>query len=262
MNIDLSGKTALITGGSMGLGRAMGLKMAAAGANVVVVARRQEHIDQAVEQINALNAGKAHGISCDVTDPTAIEACYKEAVATFGQVDILVNNAGSSLRGPFLEMTDEQWKGDIELKLFAQIRFSRLAFADMKARKWGRIINVLNTGAKAPPAQGAPTAVTRAAGLALSKILANEGAPHGILVNALMTGLIDSDQHVRKHAADTRNISYEDFKVEMAENAKIPLGRIGRSEEFANVACFLASDAASYVTGVDINIDGGRSPVT
>jgi len=262
MNIDLSGRTALITGGSMGLGRAMSLKMAAAGANVVIVARRQEHIDEAVQQVRAQNAGKAHGISCDVTDPSAIEDCYKEAVATFGQVDILVNNAGSSLRGPFLEMTDEQWKGDIELKLFAQIRFSRLAFADMKDRKWGRIINVLNTGAKAPPAQGAPTAVTRAAGLALSKILANEGAPHGILVNALMTGLIDSDQHVRKHAADTRNITYDDFKVEMAENAKIPLGRIGRSEEFANVACFLASDAASYVTGVDINIDGGRSPIT
>jgi len=113
MNIDLSGRTALITGGSMGLGRAMSLKMAAAGANVVIVARRQEHIDEAVQQVRAQNAGKAHGISCDVTDPSAIEDCYKEAVATFGQVDILVNNAGSSLRGPFLEMTDDQWKGDI-----------------------------------------------------------------------------------------------------------------------------------------------------
>ena len=129
-------------------------------------------------------------------------------------------------------------------------------------RKWGRIINVLNTGAKAPAAEGAPTAVTRAAGLALSKILANEGAPHNILVNAMMTGLIDSDQHVRKHAEDNRGLSYDEFKVEMAEKARIPLGRIGTSEEFANVACFLASDAAAYVTGVDINVDGGRSPVT
>lgn len=261
MQIDLSGRTVLITGGSMGLGRAMGEKMAAAGANVVPVARRQGPIDETVKAITAAG-GKAHDISCDVTDPSAIEAAYKEAVSTFGQVDILVNNAGSSLRGPFLEMTDEQWKGDIELKLFAQIRFSRLAFADMKERRWGRIINVLNTGAKAPPAEGAPTAVTRAAGLALSKILSNEGAPYNVLVNALMTGLIDSDQHVRRHANDDRGISYEDFKVEMAEKAKIPIGRIGESEEFANVACFLASDAASYVTGVDINIDGGRSPVT
>ena len=261
MQIDLTGRTALITGGSMGLGRAMAEKMAGAGANVVCVARRQEPLDETVAAIKAAG-GKAHGISCDVTDPAAIEAAYKEAVATFGQVDILVNNAGSSLRGPFLEMTDEQWKGDLELKLFAQIRFSRLAFADMKERRWGRIINVLNTGAKAPAAQGAPTAVSRAAGLALSKILANEGAPHNILVNALMTGLIDSDQHVRRHAADTRGISYEDFKKEMAEKNKIPLGRVGDAEEFANVACFLASDAASYVTGVDINIDGGRSPVT
>lgn len=261
MQIDLSGRTALITGGSMGLGRAMGLKMAAAGANIVPVARRQEPLDETVKLIREVG-GKAHAIACDVTDPAAIESAYAEAVKAFGQVDILVNNAGSSLRGPFLEMTDEQWKGDLELKLFAQIRFSRLAFRDMKERRWGRIINVLNTGAKTPAAEGAPTAVSRAAGLALSKILANEGAPHNILVNAMMTGLIDSDQHVRKHAADNRGLSYDEFKVEMAEKARIPLGRIGTSEEFANVACFLASDAASYVTGVDINVDGGRSPVT
>lgn len=261
MQIDLSGRTALITGGSMGLGRAMGERMAASGANVVLVARRQGPLDEAKAAIEAAG-GKAHAISCDVCDPAAIEAAYAEAVQAFGQVDILVNNAGSSLRGPFLEMTDEQWKGDLELKLFAQIRFSRLAFADMKTRKWGRIINVLNTGAKAPAAEGAPTAVSRAAGLALSKILANEGAPHNVLVNALMTGLIDSDQHVRRHAKDERGISYDAFKVEMAEKARIPIGRIGTAEEFANVACFLASDAASYVTGVDVNIDGGRSPVT
>lgn len=261
MQIDLSGRTALITGGSMGLGRAMALKMASAGASIVPVARRQGPLDETARLISAAG-GKAHGVACDVTDPAQIEAAYAEAVATFGQVDILVNNAGSSLRGPFLEMTDAQWRGDLELKLFAQIRFSRLAFADMKERKWGRIINVLNTGAKAPPAEGAPTAVSRAAGLALSKILANEGAPHNILVNALMTGLIDSDQHVRRHANDERGISYDDFKREMAAKARIPIGRIGEAEEFANVACFLASDAASYVTGVDINIDGGRSPVT
>lgn len=262
MQIDLSGRTALITGGSMGLGRAMGVKMAAAGANVAAVARRPAQLDEAVALMNAEGGGKAVAIPCDVTDPAQIEAAYAKAVEAFGQVDILVNNAGSSLRGPFLEMTDEQWKGDLELKLFAQIRFSRLAFADMKERKWGRIINVLNTGAKAPQGQGAPTAVSRAAGLALSKILSHEGAPHNVLVNAMMTGLIDSDQHVRRHAADDRGISYEDFKVEMAKNARIPLGRIGEAEEFANVACFLASDAASYVTGVDINVDGGRSPVT
>ena len=261
MQIDLSGRTALITGGSMGLGRAMAMKMAAAGANVVPVARRQDKLDEAVGLIRKAG-GKAHGISCDVTDPAQIQATYAEAVQTFGQVDILVNNAGSSLRGPFLELTDEQWMGDLELKLFAQIRFSRLAFADMKQRRWGRIINVLNTGAKAPAAEGAPTAVSRAAGLTLSKILANEAAPYNVLVNALMTGLIDSDQHVRRHAADNRGLTYEQFKVEMAEKARIPLGRIGNAEEFANVACFLASDAASYVTGVDINIDGGRSPVT
>jgi NAD(P)-dependent dehydrogenase (short-subunit alcohol dehydrogenase family) len=127
----------------------------------------------------------------------------------------------------------------------------------MKARRWGRIINTLNIGAKAPRPRSAPTAITRAAGLALTKVLAGEGAPHNVLVNALLVGFIESDQHLRmaKQAGQT----LEQYAKERAKD--IPLGRTGRAEEFANLACFLVSDAGSYITGTAINVDGGRSPV-
>jgi NAD(P)-dependent dehydrogenase (short-subunit alcohol dehydrogenase family) len=129
----------------------------------------------------------------------------------------------------------------------------------MERRRWGRILNVINTGAKAPPAQGAPTAVSRAAGMALTKVLANEGAPHNILVNAIAIGVIDSDQWRRRHAADPRKLSWEEWKAEAGKS--VPLGRIGEAVEFGRLALFLASDAASYLTGTTINLDGGRSPV-
>jgi NAD(P)-dependent dehydrogenase (short-subunit alcohol dehydrogenase family) len=129
----------------------------------------------------------------------------------------------------------------------------------MKARRSGRIINVLNIGAKAPEAGRAPTAVTRAAGMALTKVLAGEGAPHNVLVNALLVGRIESDQWVRRHANENKNRSLADYYAEMGKG--IPLGRIGTAEEFANMALFLASDAGSYVTGTAINVDGGLSPV-
>ena len=177
----------------------------------------------------------------------------------FGRVEILVNNAGMSQASAFLSISDEVWQADLDLKLFAAIRFARLAWPHMAERRWGRIINVLNTVAKAPTACSAPTSVSRAAGAALTKVLACEGAAHNILVNSLHVGLIESDQWVRKHAQQQSGELYADFLAEMAR--EIPLGRVGTTEEFANLACFLASDLASYVTGTSINVDGNLCPV-
>jgi NAD(P)-dependent dehydrogenase (short-subunit alcohol dehydrogenase family) len=129
----------------------------------------------------------------------------------------------------------------------------------MRARRWGRVINVLNIGAKAPLATSTPTSVSRAAGMALTKALANEFAPENVLVNALLVGIIESDQWVRRHSSDKRNISWEDWKAEQGRG--VPLGRIGRPEEFASIALLLASDQGGYITGTAINVDGGRSPV-
>jgi NAD(P)-dependent dehydrogenase (short-subunit alcohol dehydrogenase family) len=136
---------------------------------------------------------------------------------------------------------------------------ARLCLPQMSQRRWGRIINVLNTGAKTPGAGSAPTTVSRAAGMALTKVLAGEGAPNNVLVNALLVGLIESDQWVRRHKSQGTNVSYDDFIKGMG--TKLPLGRIGTAQEFANIACFLASDAGGYINGTAINVDGGASPV-
>lgn len=253
MQISLAGRRALITGGSKGLGLAMAKRFAESGAKVAIVARGAEALEKAAAATGAApivaNIGTADG--CD--------RAYAEAERALGGIDILVNNAGTSARGPFMDVSDADWQADLDLKLFAAIRLTRLVWRGMEARKWGRIINVLNTGAKAPPAGGAPTAVSRAAGLALTKVLAGEGAPKGILVNALLVGIIESDQWVRRHAADNRGLSWEQWKAEQGKG--VPLGRIGKAEEFADTACFLASDNAGYIAGVAINVDGGRSPV-
>ncbi len=261
MQIDMTGRTALVTGGSEGMGRAMAVKFAGAGASVVIAARRQGPLDDALAAIEAVAHGRGAAFAADVSKAADCERIYREAVARFGAVDILVNNAGTSQTGRFEEIDDATWQGDLDLKLFAAIRLSRLALPDMKARGWGRIINVLNVGAKAPQAGGAPTAVSRAAGMALTKVLAGEGAPHGVLVNALLTGFIRSEQWRRRYDAAAPDADFDTWIAEMAGRLAVPLGRFGEAEEFANIACFLASDAGSYITGTAINVDGNRSPV-
>ncbi len=261
MDIRLDGSAALITGGSEGLGKGMALKFADAGADVAILARRQDALEAAKAEIEAVGGGRVCAISCDLLDAAATRAGFAEAEAALGKIDILVNNAGTSRAKKFADITDEEWQEDFELKLFAAVRLCRLALPGMKSRRWGRIINVLNTGAKAPPPTGAPTAVSRAAGLALTKVLAGDGAPHNVLVNALLVGFIKSGQWEKLHRDTKPNVTYEEFLQGMVESRNIPIGRIGETEEFANIACFLASDAAGYITGTAINVDGGRSPV-
>jgi 3-oxoacyl-[acyl-carrier protein] reductase len=257
MEVSLAGRTAVITGGSKGIGLAIATRFAASGADVAIIARGREALDEAAEAIGASGRGRVHAIQGDVAIPTDIQRAYDQAMQAFGKIDIVVNNAGTSRTGAFEEITDEIWRDDFDQKLFAAIRLTRLVWPQMKARRWGRVINTLNIGAKAPRPRSAPTSITRAAGLALTKVLAGEGAPHNVLVNALLVGFIEADQHVQ--AAKKANIALEDYVA--ARTKEVPLGRIGRAEEFANIACFLVSDAGSYITGTAINVDGGRSPV-
>jgi len=260
MELRLDGRSALITGGSKGLGLAMAKAFAEAGGNVAMVARGADALAQAEQEVRtAAPNAKIAAISADIATAEGCTQAYDAAVAALGQVDIVINNAGTSQRGPFLQVDDALWQHDLDLKLFAAIRLCRLAMPGMQARRWGRIINVLNIGAKAPPAEGAPTAVSRAAGMALTKVLANEGAKHNVLVNSMLVGIIESDQWVRRHASDPRGLSWEAWKKDAAKG--VPLGRIGKAAEFAALATFLCSDQASYVTGTAINVDGGRTPV-
>ena len=259
MEIKLDGRSAIITGASKGLGLAMAKEFAASGADVAILARRPDVLEEAKGIVSATAKGRVATFSCDVGKADDIKQTYEAVMATFGKVDIMVNNAGISRAMPFEQITDEMWHEDLELKLFQAIRFCRLVMPQMKERRWGRIINVLNIGAKAPRANGAPTAVSRAAGMALTKILAGEGAPHNVLVNAMLVGQIVSDQWVRRHEAQGANVPFEDFVAKLGSS--IPLGRLGKPEEFAAMACLLVSEHGGFTTGTAINMDGGASPV-
>jgi NAD(P)-dependent dehydrogenase (short-subunit alcohol dehydrogenase family) len=260
MDVRLDGRNALITGGSLGLGLAMATEFARSGASVAIVGRNPETLDEAVATIAAeAPSAKVYGFSCDVRDGDALSATHAEIVAEFGPVEILVNNAGTSSARPFLESTDEDWQDDLDLKLLAAVRLCRLCIPAMADAGWGRIINVLNTAAKAPTAKSAPTSVSRAAGMALTKALASEFASSGILVNALTTGVLKTNQWHRMHGERAPQMSFDQF-IEATGKA-VPMGRMGDASEFANLACFLASDLASYITGTAINVDGGLAPV-
>ncbi|MGH7123404.1 MAG: SDR family oxidoreductase [Stellaceae bacterium] len=259
MDIRLDGRTALITGGSKGLGLATAVRFAEAGAAVAILARNAQSLEAAKAVITQTARASVAAFACDVTDPAAIERAHSAVLSALGKVDILVNNAGTSQTGKFEDITDATWQADLDLKLFAAIRLARLVLPHMKAQRWGRIINVLATAAKAPRAASAPTSVSRAAGMALTKVLASECASDNVLVNALLVGRIVSDQIARRHRASGTNVPLPSYIRE--QGGGIPLGRMGEAEEFANLACFLASDAASYVTGTAINVDGGLSPV-
>ena len=258
MKINLSGRAAIVTGGSKGIGFAVATRFAASGADVAIVARTGEPLKEGVAAIRKSSQGRVIGIQADVSKAADIQRAYDEVrMKAFDKVDIVVNNAGTSRAMPFEKVTDEILYDDLELKLFAAVRLIRLVAPQMKERRWGRIINVLNIGAKAPRPNSMPTSISRAAGMAMTKALSHELAPHNVLINALLVGFIRADQLV--HLAKRANITVEEYYK--AHEKEIPIGRAGEAEEFANLACFLVSEEGSYIAGTAINVDGGRSPV-
>lgn len=260
MELRLDDRSALITGGSQGLGLAMARTFAQAGARVTVIARDAAALNEAKAEIEAaVPEASVLALSADVTDPEALRPAHAAAVRAHGDIDVLVNNAGTSATGPFLAISDEAWQHDFDLKFMAAVRLCRLCLPAMQAQQRGRIINVLNTAAKAPTAKSCPTSVSRAAGMAMTKALASEVAPDGVLVNAINTGLLVTKQWETRYVNNGADASFDEFVANIGK--RIPLGRMGDAQEFANLALFLASDAASFVTGAAINVDGGMSPV-
>jgi 3-oxoacyl-[acyl-carrier protein] reductase len=203
MQVTMKDRVAVVTGGSKGIGLAVARQFAASGAKVAILARGASDL-KAARELLARDGFEVRDYVCDVSKASDIASTHEKIVADLGPVDILVNNAGTARTMALENISDEAWQEDLDLKLFAAIRFSRLVWPGMKARKWGRIINVLNTFAKAPAASSAPTSVSRAAGMALTKVMANEGGEHNILVNAMLVGLIMSDQWVQRHACRRR----------------------------------------------------------
>ena len=252
LDLGLTGKVAIVTGGSEGLGRATAMRFAAEGCHVMICARRKDVLEKASEAIRKETGVHVLAQPADVTRPADVEAVVNATVAAHGGVDILVNNAGTSMAGAFESMDDAAWVADIDVKLMAAIRFCRLVIPQMKKRGGGRIVNVTTVGGKVPVARALPTSVTRAAGINLTKSLANEYAPDHILVNTVCLGLVKSAQWERRAKGDL-----EGYYREVAK--RVPVGRVGEAEEFADLVAFLCSARAAYITGTAINFDGGMS---
>ncbi|MBI4560871.1 MAG: SDR family oxidoreductase [Candidatus Rokubacteria bacterium] len=254
LELGLGGKVSVITGGSEGLGRACALRFAQEGARVAICARRKEILEGAAEAIRSETGAEVLAVPADVTRAEQVEAFINQVIARFGRVDILVNNAGTSAAAAFEAVDDRAWHQDLELKLMAAVRCCRLVIPHMRSQGGGRIINVTTVGGKAPGARALPTTVTRAAGINLTKALATEYAPDGILVNTVCLGLVKSMQWERRARGDSDAYYREVGK-------RVPIGRVGEAEEFADLVAFLASERAGYITGTAINFDGGMSAV-
>ena len=256
MEFGLKGKVVAVTGGSEGIGRATVQRFVAEGAKVAFCARRKEALDKLAGEVRQAG-GDVMCMTADASKEGEMEAFIEATVKHYGRIDVVVNNAGGSGQAAFASVLDDAWQNDINIKVFAQIRTSRAAIPYMKKQGGGRIINLNMVGAKQPGAAMFPTTVSRAAGLALTKGLSKEVAADNILVNAVAVGKIKSEGQER--GAARNKISVEEH---YARNSKsIPMGRMAEAAEVANVIAFLASDAASYITGTCINVDGGISGV-
>jgi NAD(P)-dependent dehydrogenase (short-subunit alcohol dehydrogenase family) len=254
LELGLEDKVAIVTGGSEGLGRACAERLAREGAQVAICARRKDVLEQAAAGIRAATGRDVLAMPTDVRRAEEVEAFVDAVVARLGGVDILVNNAGTSTAAGFEDVDDRAWQDDLDLKLFAAIRFCRRTIPHMRRRGGGRIVNIVNTGGKAPRAKGLPTSVSRAAGINLTKSLANEYAADRILVNAICIGLVKSAQMARRAARDL-----EAHWREVGQ--RVPIGRIAEADELADLVAFLVSARAAFITGTAINFDGGISPV-
>ena len=254
MDLELTERAFLITGGTDGLGLALAQRLIDEGARVAVCGRDAVRLGDAQASLGP----DALCFEADVTRSAQLDAFVDATLARFGRLDGVVNNAGRSAGYPVASSLDEQWREDYELKVVAALHLVRQTLPALETAK-GSVLNVLAILARTPPANSTPTSASRAAGLAFTKALANEVGPRGIRANAILIGLIESGQWVRR--AKDAGTSLEDFYGALAERSGIPLGRVGRAEEFADVATFLLSPRSTYVTGVGVSVDGGMSAV-
>ncbi|MFV0533575.1 MAG: SDR family oxidoreductase [Cumulibacter sp.] len=258
MDLQLAGRGVLITGGSSGLGFGLARTLVDEGANVLLVARSQDKLDAAAHDLS--DAGtQVLTVSADVRNPDDLQGAIDVAGREWGKLDGLVNNAGFHTGSTFEKTTDDEWQADFELKLLAKVRGIRQSIDLLAKSDAPAVLNVLSIYARFQPNNSMPSSVYRAAGVALTGGLSRDLAKYKIRVNAALIGFIHSDQWNR--AAAAAGVSVEEFEAGRAEAMKIPLGRGGTTQEFGDVAAFLLSPRASYLTGTALNVDGGLSMV-
>lgn len=258
MDLGLNGKVALVAASSQGLGKAVALEFARSGSKVVMCSRDQAAIEAAAGEARQTGA-EVLAQTCDLSDPAAPEALVRAAIDHFGRLDILVTNAGGPPAGGFDRFADDgAWQTAFNLTLMSAVRLIRAALPEMRRQGGGAIVAMTSSSVKEPIPNLILSNVMRAGVTALAKTLAEELAPDQIRVNSVIPGRIATQ---RIEQLDRANAEREGVPVEQVRQqsiARIPYGRLGEPAEFANAVVFLASDAASYITGAALQVDGGQ----
>jgi 3-oxoacyl-[acyl-carrier protein] reductase len=256
MDLRLAGKTALVLGGSKGLGRGVAEALAGEGVAVSILARGQEAIEAAVAHIKS-KGGRAIGNAADLADWSSVDHAVKNTREQLGPIDILLNNSGGPPPSPVIGVAPELWEAQFRQMVLVFFRLTDVVLPDMRARKWGRVINIASESVVQPIAAIGISNTLRASVVGWAKTLAGEVARDGITVNTLLPGPFATDRiaSIARATAQRQNITLEEVTKRLAN--QVPVGRIGDPAEFGAIAAFIASPLAGYITGSMIRVEGG-----